>query len=95
MGPVVSKKWGFELSVSGTGGVRGEGTARRGALGVWLAFGVEWGWGLAVMLICVTFSWIGKWGCGKVFVVFGSLEYINPLALELDIYRLAHHLCKM
>jgi len=22
-------------------------------------------------------------------------QYINPLALELDIYSLAHHLCKM
>ena len=22
-------------------------------------------------------------------------EHINPLALELDIYSLAHHLCKM
>jgi len=24
-----------------------------------------------------------------------TLQHINPLALELDIYSLAHHLCKM
>jgi len=24
-----------------------------------------------------------------------SAAYFNPLALELDIYSLAHHLCKM
>jgi hypothetical protein len=25
----------------------------------------------------------------------GAYVNINPLAMELDIYRLAHHLCKM
>ena len=30
-----------------------------------------------------------------VLVVFGALGTINPLALELDIYSLAHHLRKM
>jgi len=29
-----------------------------------------------------------------VFMVW-LLAYFNPLALELDIYSLAHHLCKM
>jgi hypothetical protein len=27
--------------------------------------------------------------------MYASAHYINPLALELDIYSLAHHLCKM
>jgi hypothetical protein len=33
--------------------------------------------------------------CLKVCTPFGILVGINPFALELDIYSLAHHLCTM
>jgi hypothetical protein len=34
-------------------------------------------------------------GDAKTFEVGGTVATINPLAVELDIYSLAHHLCKM
>ena len=30
-----------------------------------------------------------------IFIILVRTLYFNPLALELDIYSLAHHLCKM
>jgi hypothetical protein len=35
------------------------------------------------------------WGGTYVRSCYRLRDYLNPLALELDIYSLAHHLCKM